>query len=249
MNKQDAEVKGCFSIAIFGGPGGGAVVAHSIRNLIACGGQSKFSGFLNDQLSEGAIVDGSPVLGDFSKWSSLPVETRFIAPLHKAKCMPARAARIVELGVPAQRWCNVVDPTAQIMANVYFGVGVSIAPYTIVQSDVRIDNHVMIRGCSVIGHNCHLSEFAFVGSHCSICGYVDVESGAHFAPGARIREGTHIGRFAVIGLGAIVVRDVPDYAIVAGNPAKIIGRLDPEQTSTACRALRTYTVEDAYDLS
>ena len=38
-----------------------------------------------------------------------------------------------------------------------------------------------------------------------------------------IRERCRIGRFAVVGAGAVVIKDVPDGAIVAGNPARVIG--------------------------
>jgi len=40
--------------------------------------------------------------------------------------------------------------------------------------------------------------------------------------GAQVLPGRHIGTGAVVGAGAIVTKDVPDYAIVAGNPAKLI---------------------------
>ena len=68
-------------VAIFGGPGGGAVVAHSIRNLAISGQSLKFRGFLNDYLSAGTTVEDFPVLGEFSAWSKLPDETRFIRQL------------------------------------------------------------------------------------------------------------------------------------------------------------------------
>ncbi len=46
--------------------------------------------------------------------------------------------------------------------------------------------------------------------------------------GARITDGVTVGRGCVIGTGAVVIEDVPDYAIAAGVPAKIIGtRKDP----------------------
>lgn len=38
-----------------------------------------------------------------------------------------------------------------------------------------------------------------------------------------------IGKYAVVAAGAVVTKDVPDYAVVGGIPAKIIKMLDPEQ--------------------
>lgn len=50
-----------------------------------------------------------------------------------------------------------------------------------------------------------------------------VKEGAAIGANATILCGITIGRFALVGAGAVVTRDVPDYAIVAGNPAKVIG--------------------------
>ena len=41
--------------------------------------------------------------------------------------------------------------------------------------------------------------------------------------------GVTIGRYAVVGAGAVVTKDVPDYAVVAGVPAKVIRMQDPSQ--------------------
>lgn len=51
---------------------------------------------------------------------------------------------------------------------------------------------------------------------------------------AIILPGRHIGKCAIVGAGAVVTKDVPDYAIVGGNPAKIIRyRRQPDQQSAA----------------
>ena len=50
-----------------------------------------------------------------------------------------------------------------------------------------------------------------------------VRRGAAIGGGAVVLPGVNIGRFAMIGAGAVVTRDVPDHAIVVGNPARLKG--------------------------
>lgn len=50
-----------------------------------------------------------------------------------------------------------------------------------------------------------------------------VRDGATIGAGAVIGPGVRIGRFAMVGAGAVVTRPVPDFTLVAGNPARTIG--------------------------
>jgi UDP-2-acetamido-3-amino-2,3-dideoxy-glucuronate N-acetyltransferase len=54
-------------------------------------------------------------------------------------------------------------------------------------------------------------------------GPVRVRYGASIGAGGIILPGVTVGRFAMVAAGAVVVRDVPDHGIVAGNPARLIG--------------------------
>jgi acetyltransferase-like isoleucine patch superfamily enzyme len=47
----------------------------------------------------------------------------------------------------------------------------------------------------------------------------------HFGANSVCREGTNIGHYAVIGIGSTVVDDVAECSVVAGNPARAIGRV------------------------
>jgi UDP-2-acetamido-3-amino-2,3-dideoxy-glucuronate N-acetyltransferase len=58
-----------------------------------------------------------------------------------------------------------------------------------------------------------------------------VKEGASLGANATILCGLTIGRFALVGAGAVVTRDVPDYAIVAGNPARVVGDARTHQPS------------------
>ncbi len=57
------------------------------------------------------------------------------------------------------------------------------------------------------------------------CAPVIIEDNVFVGTGSIIMKGVRIGRDAVIGAGAIVTKDIPAGAIAAGNPAKVIGKL------------------------
>jgi UDP-2-acetamido-3-amino-2,3-dideoxy-glucuronate N-acetyltransferase len=68
-----------------------------------------------------------------------------------------------------------------------------------------------------------------------------VRQGASIGANATIVCGNNLGRFSFVGAGAVVTRDVPDYALVVGNPAKRIGwmcacgkKLPKTLTCSAC---------------
>ena len=52
-----------------------------------------------------------------------------------------------------------------------------------------------------------------------------MQEGASIGANATILPGIKIGKFSMIGAGSVVLKDVPPFSIVAGNPAKIIGQV------------------------
>ena len=56
-----------------------------------------------------------------------------------------------------------------------------------------------------------------------------IAEGAWIGAGATILPGVRIGRYAVVGAAAVVTKDVPDYGVVVGSPAKVIKMFNPEK--------------------
>lgn len=87
---------------------------------------------------------------------------------------------------------------------------------TIVGDDCKIDNLIHIAHNVRMGERCKVIALAIVG------GSVTLGDDVWVAPAAAIRDWRNVGEKAVVGLGAVVTRDVPDGETVVGNPAKPI---------------------------
>lgn len=62
--------------------------------------------------------------------------------------------------------------------------------------------------------------------HILDCKQIHIKKGAWIGAGASILPGVTIGKYAIVGAGAIVTKDVPDYSVVIGSPARVIKTLD-----------------------
>ncbi|RAP52530.1 MAG: galactoside O-acetyltransferase [Methanosphaera sp. SHI613] len=62
-----------------------------------------------------------------------------------------------------------------------------------------------------------------------LCDEVNIKKGVWIGAGATILPGVTIGKYAIVGAGAVVTKDVPDYGVVVGAPARLIKTLDKDK--------------------
>lgn len=123
------------------------------------------------------------------------------------------------------------------------GDHVGIGPYCYFLADTTIGNHVLIASC-VAFLNSDDHRFDVVGSTMWDSGRGDkyrivVEDDVWIGHGAIILSPTRIGRGSIVAAGSIVVRDVPRYSIVGGNPARVLKmRFTDEQIAMHEQTLR-----------
>jgi acetyltransferase-like isoleucine patch superfamily enzyme len=196
-------------------------------NHLAAAGQSySLAGFLNDRLPIGSLLDGGSVLCPFDDWCRLESDLLFLAPLHKAGHMQQNAARIRGLGVPESRWAKLIDPRSAVADDIFLGPGSVIAGLTTVEAGTAIGSHSFVRPSATVGRSSAIGDFVYVGPNAVLCSHSRLEFGSHIAPGVVVRSGITVGQFAVVGLGAVVTSDVPDYAVFTGNPAQMQGEIE-----------------------
>lgn len=117
---------------------------------------------------------------------------------------------------------SVVDASAVVSPSASLGEGTCLCPGSIVAAGAKLGRNVIVNTGAVVEHDCELGDHVHVASGAVLAGGVLVGDGAHIGAGASVKQGVRIGSEALVALGAAVVEDVPDGAIVAGVPAKLM---------------------------
>lgn len=141
----------------------------------------------------------------------------------------------VEIGEGTKIWhFSHVQAGARIGRNCVLGQNVNVGNNVVIGNFVKIQNNVSIY------EGVTLEDYVFCGPSMVFTNIVDPRSkypqvGTQFYKQTLVKEGASlganctivcghtIGRFAFVGAGAVVTKDVPDFALAVGNPARLVG--------------------------
>jgi len=145
-----------------------------------------------------------------------------------------------EIGDGTRVWSNV-----QIRERAKIGRNCIIGRNCYIEFDVTVGDNVKIQNNSSLYVGLTVDDGVFIGPHVVFTndklprsinpdgslksaadwhvGTTHVQYGAAIGAGAVIVTGGTVGRWAMVGSGSVVTKDVPDYALVVGNPAHVIG--------------------------
>ena len=137
-------------------------------------------------------------------------------------------------GTKVGHFCHI-QKGAVLGKDCSLGQNVNIGPNVHIGNGVRIQNNVSVY------EGVEIEDNVFLGPSCVFTNVLMprldrpahgkyertlVREGASLGANCTIICGHTIGRHALVGAGAVVTKDVPDYAIVAGVPARIIGKVE-----------------------
>lgn len=209
-------------VLIIGGEGNGGVVASLVEDNRNRFNDVEFeiAGFINDY-EKGKKINDYPVLGgtdDIDKF--LKQDFYFIFAIHMIGRNILTEKVFDKMNIPLERFATIIHKSAFVAGNAILEPGV------VVMSNAYIGPKAHIGACSLvlanvlIGHDtksgplCHFSVGAIVSS------YVRIGKVSDVTLGARVLEKRTLGNYSVAGAHSLITKDIPDFEIHVGSPAK-----------------------------
>lgn len=117
---------------------------------------------------------------------------------------------------------SLIHPKSNISKRVNLGKGTVVMAGVSINSSSNIGSHVILNTNCSIDHECIIDDYAHISPNVALAGNVHVGEGSHVGIGASVIQGIKIGKWCTIGAGSVILKDVPDYGVVVGNPGRII---------------------------
>lgn len=179
--------------------------------------------FVDDHAAVGTL-NGHEVL-TYENWLARPATSRHIClAVGNSAVREKLATRCTDDSVEffEVRASNVV-----VMDDVVIGPGAVLNPFVTLLSNVRIGTQFQCNIYSYVAHDCVIGNFVTFAPGVKCNGNVIVEDHAYIGTGAILRQGKPgepliIGRGAVVGMGAVVTKNVSPGTTVVGNPARVM---------------------------
>lgn len=209
--------------AVYGASGCGRGVMPLARAQLAQAGVPGERLVFIDDAPAAAWVNGQRVLR-YTEFLQQPASARHVVlAIANGRVREKLSVRCEADGVRA--W-TVSAANVVRMDDVILGEGAALSPFVTLTSNIRIGRHFHANLYSYVEHDCVIGDFVTFAPGAKCNGNVVIEDHAYIGAGSVLRQGRPgapllIGRSAVVGMGAVVTRDVPAGATVVGNPARL----------------------------
>ncbi|ABK05432.1 acetyltransferase [Arthrobacter sp. FB24] len=200
-------------------------LAREVLATVRDSGQFDVVGILDDDAGRaGTTMDGSHILGPISHALNYP-DAKVVVCVGAGNTRAGIVARLAELGFPERRYATVVDASVRLPEGCRIGHGNILLGHVTLTADVTIGNHVVVMPGVTLTHDDAVEDFATFAAGVSLGGGVRVGQAAYLGMNSCVRERTAIGAGATVGMGAVVLADVPAGETWAGVPARAIERV------------------------
>ncbi|MCX7922471.1 MAG: acetyltransferase [Clostridia bacterium] len=208
-------------IVIIGAGGFGREVAQLIKDINKYQEEWNLLGYIDeDPNRHGLLQNDDPILGGF-EWFAKNTDRDIytVCAIGKPKI---KYSLINKANAYNVNYANLIHPSVIKNDFVEMGTGNIVCANSILSVNVKLGNHIAINpGCS-IGHDTVIHDYSSFMWDITVSGNVIINEGCEIGSKSVIIQQKSVGKWNIIGAGAVVIRDTPENCTVVGVPAKPI---------------------------
>lgn len=134
------------------------------------------------------------------------------------------AGRLRDLGIGDDRYATIVHPSVSVPESCTIGAGSVVLAGSVLTAAVVVGHHVVVMPGVTLTHDDVIEDFATLCAGVTLGGSVRVGRAAYLGMASSVREKVTVGAESTLGMGAVLVRDLPAGEVWAGVPARALGR-------------------------
>lgn len=208
-------------IAILGTGGFARELATLIQDINAVSPMYDFIGFVDGSLAKGTLVNGYPVIGNDDEINNVSEELGLVLAFGDPKLKKKVKDKFTN---PFLSFPTLIHPSVIIGDKkfVEIGEGCIICAGCILTTNITIKDFVTLNLQCTVGHDTVINEYAAFMPTCNISGEVNIAEGVYCGTGVKIINLTSVGKYTIVGAGAVVAKTLPANCTAVGVPAKPI---------------------------
>ena len=153
--------------------------------------------------------------------------------------------KVVEaLLLEKRHWATLIHPEASVAETAFIGSGSVVLRNAVIQPNVRVGNHVIINTGVILEHDSNIGDYSHIAPGVVSGGGIKTGVESFIGLGSRIRDHITISDKVTVGIGSVVVSDIPEGQTVVGVPAKPLARKDSVNINDICVSGET-TIREA----
>ena len=181
----------------------------------------KIIGFLDDNFKNLRYdnIFNIPILGDLNNIDNFSKNEDyfFIIAIGSNEVRKKISEKYKELN-----YYTAIHPKSIISREVEIGSGTVVMANVVINPASTIGRHCIVNTSSVIEHDNKIGDYVHISPNTTLCGGVNIDDSSWIGAGSVVRQQIYIGKNVVVGANSVVVKDIENSCIVAGNPAKKI---------------------------
>jgi len=205
-------------LVIVGAGGFGREVAWLVQDINHQDPRWKLIGFVDDNKTV-YTIEGYPIIGNIEQLIMMEPKPNVVLAIADSV---ARKRLTNILGMAGFNFATLVHPSVSKSEHVLIGEGSIICSGSILTTNIKIGRFCIINPGCFIGHDTVLEDYVSLMPGVSIAGDVKIEEGTYIGLNACVINQKKVGKWSVIGAGAVVTTNISHCVTAVGVPAKVI---------------------------